>query len=143
MPLRRAQLEAEKKELQQKASTVEKFLDSRITWTDCARGVTARLPDNVFLTSLEARNKLGSEKKGSRRGKPEKALVIRGAAPLTEDGSVPHEIDLFLNALREHPMLQKELPDMELADLQETPSQSDDDSLLASFTITCVPKSRK
>jgi hypothetical protein len=141
--LRRAQLEGEKKELQQRASAVQKFLDSRVTWTDCARGVTARLPQNVFLTSLEACNKLESKAKGSRKGKPEKALVIRGAAPLTEDGSFPQEIDSFLDALREHPTLQKELPAMELADLQETTSRFDDDSRLASFTITCVPKRGK
>jgi hypothetical protein len=140
--LRKPQLEKEKRDLQQQVAAVRKFLNGRVTWTDYIRDVSDYLPSNLFLTSFEGRSKLGSAKNKKAKSGPEKSLVLRGAASMAEDGSVPQEIDQFLNAVREHPSLRDEFPVVELADLKQS-RRGTDETLLASFTITCVPKGPK
>ena len=99
------QLQRERQELTQQVVAVRKFLDSRITWTSYGRDLAASLPANVFLTSLQGDCELESSGKKGGKVKPKKSLVLRGAVAVPEDGLVPHEIDRFLDTLREHPWL--------------------------------------
>ena len=39
-------------------------------------------------------------------------------APISPDGSTPREIDAFLESLRNHPLLQRDFPLVELADIK-------------------------
>lgn len=135
------QLAAERTQLQQKVAAVEKFLKSRIVWTSCARDLTGCLPANAFLTSFQGVSELGSSgkrKKGT--AKPKKSLVLHGAASLPQDGSMPREIDCFLDTLREDPMLRRDFPVVELAGLKQSQGTGDD-APVAFFTVICVPKS--
>ncbi len=46
--------------------------------------------------------------------KPKKQLIVNFATPMSEDGSVPREIDGFLTALRGEPMLKRHFPLIEV-----------------------------
>jgi len=136
------ELEKQKAELQQKVTAVKKFLGSRITWTSYGRELAESLPPNVFLTSFHGTCELGAGGKKKGVAKPQKSLVLRGAVSVPQDGLIPREIDRFLNTLREHPVLKRDFPVVELADLKQTHETGDDNSF-AFFTVTCLPKARK
>jgi hypothetical protein len=140
--LREPQLLKEKNELQQKVTAVQKYLNDRVRWSDHGREVTRLMPDALFLTSMEGTSELAGPGNKRVRGKPDKSLVVRGAVPLKDDGTMPTEIDRFVNALRNHPALHSEFPVVELADLKQQKRRNDEQSL-ASFTVTCLPKKRK
>ena len=137
-----AELEKQKMELQQKVTAVKKFVDSRITWTSYGRELAASLPPNVFLTSFQGVSELGGGGKGKGSAKPKRSLVLRGAVSVPQDGLVPREIDRFLNTLREHPVLKRDFPLVELADLKQT-HEAGDETSFAFFTVMCLPKARK
>lgn len=140
--LREPQLLKEKQELSQKVTALKSYLDDRVRWSHHGREVTRLMPDNLFLTSIEGTSELKREGKKRVGQKPEKSLVVRGAVPLQEDGSMPAEIDRFVNALRDDPALKSEFPIVELADLKQM-KHTNDESPLASFTVTCLPKKSK
>lgn len=140
--LQTAQLEKEKRELQQKVGAIQRFLDSRISWTSYARDLGGCLPANAFLTSFQGVSELASGSKKGAAAKPKKSLVLRGAASIPQDGSMPHEIDRFLDTLREHPLLKRDFPMVELADLKQSRHASDG-TAVALFTVMCLPKGGK
>ncbi len=137
-----AQLESEKRELQQKAQAAGRFLDSRIQWTSYQRDLAACLPASVFLTSFQGVSELGSKGKKKGNAKPKKSLVLRGAVSIPRSGLMPREIDRFLDTLREHPMLKRDFPVVELADLKQS-QHVGDVSPIAFFTVVCLPKTAK
>jgi hypothetical protein len=137
-----AQLEQEKQDLTQRVATIHKFLESRIPWTTYEREIAGCLPDGVFLTAFQGDCELQHGGRARTKGKPKKSLVIRGSLSLPEDGSVPEEIDLLLDTLRAHPLLKRDFPIVELADLKQN-QRRDGDAPMASFTIVCSPKSGK
>ncbi len=136
-----AELETEKRELEQRVGAVRRFLGSRTLWTPYTRDLPSRLPHNVFLASLQGTCELGSAGK-EKAAKPKKSLILKAAATIPPTGSVPHEIDRFLDSLREHPLLQKDFPVVELADLKQFQSQRgpNPDAL---FTVVCLPRPAK
>jgi hypothetical protein len=140
--LHEQQLQKERNELKQKVTALQKYLKDRVDWSEHGREVASLLPDNVFLTSLEGTSELVPESKKRVNSKPKKSLVVRGAVPIGEDGSMPDEIDRFVNAVRDHPALRKDFPVVELADLKQQ-RKTDDELSLASFTVTCLPKNSK
>ncbi len=131
------QLESQKRELTAKVAAVKRFLNHRVTWTSYGRELASCLPDNVFLTAMEGVSELGTA--GKRKVKPKKSLVLRGAVSVPPSGSIPKDVDRFLDTLRGHPRLQQDFPVVVLADLKQTPCAGDEDSL-AFFTIVCTPK---
>jgi hypothetical protein len=71
--------------------------------------------------------------------KPKKSFIIRASAPNPEDGSTPKEVDRFLTALRGHPLLQRDFPLVDLADIKFfQPNVKAAPSSL--FTVVCLPK---
>jgi hypothetical protein len=132
-----AELEKEKKDLQQRVDTIRKFVDSRVLWTAYTCDLPARLPPAVEMTCLQGVAELASfAKKDS--GKAKKSLVLRGTAPLPPDGSTPKEIDIFLASLRNHPLLKQDFPDVKLADIKRFVSFSGS-APMATFTVLCLP----
>jgi hypothetical protein len=134
------QLERQKKELEQRVSAVRRFLDSRVVWTSYMREIPARLPANTFLTSVQGHFELessGKEKGG--KAKPKKSLVLRCSAAIPPDAAAPHEIDNFLDELRELPVLKKHFPVIELADLKQFQREGDTHPS-ALFSVVCAPK---
>ena len=137
-----AQLEVEKRDLQEKAAAIRKFLDGRIRWTSYQRDLAASIPPEVFFTSFHGTCELPSNSKKRGRGDPKKSLILRGAVSIPQDGFVPQEIDRLLEMLREHPMLNRDFPVVELAELKQF-QYAADDVPLASFTVVCSPKGKK
>jgi hypothetical protein len=130
-------LEREKKDLQARVSTVRRFLDSRVLWTACFRELSSSLPDSVYLTSLSGDAELKRPGKGKAAAK--RSLVVKGAVSLPESGLIPHEVDRVVNAIRENPLITKDFPVIELADLQQV-RLANDDRESAMFSLVCVPK---
>lgn len=137
-----SQLQNENNQLQQRVGAVQRFLDSRITWTSYGRDLAECLPANAFLTSFQGVSELGASGKKKRAVKPKKSLVLHCAASIPQDGSMPQEIDRFLDTLRENPMLKRDFPVVELAGLKQS-QRIGDDTAVAFFTVVCVPKSGK
>ena len=54
---------------------------------------------------------------------------------------MPHEIDGFLNALRNHPLLKNDFPDVVLADIKRFQVFSGAQPM-ASFSVVCLPKAK-
>lgn len=136
-----AQLERERRQLRQEVASVHRFLDGRVSWTSYARDLAACLPPSAFLTSFQGVSELPSGRK-RRSAKAGKSLVLRGAASIPKDGSMPHEIDRFLETLREHPMLQRDFPLVELAELKQSRGAGQGDPIVL-FTVVCLPKKGK
>jgi hypothetical protein len=137
------ELEKEKADLQQKVAAIRKFVNSRVVWTAYAREIPERLPANTALTSFHGTSDLGSvgDKQDS-KAKAKKLLVLKGAATVPSDGSTSTEIDQFLESLRGHPMLKRDFPIVELADLKQARAAGQSGQL-ASFSVICQPRAAK
>jgi hypothetical protein len=133
------QLEKEKKDLQQRIEPIRKFLSTRVLWTSYAHDIPTRLPANAWLSSFEGICELEAGKKKESGVKPKKSFILRVAAPIPQDGSMPQEIDEFLNALRGHPLLKRDFPNVELVDLKWV-QPFGGAKPTAFFTIVCLPK---
>lgn len=132
------QLQKEQKDLEVRVEAIRKFVASRIIWTSYTHDIAARLPTTATLTmfyglcELETQGKQGVIK-------PKKSFIVRASAPNPDDGSTPKEVDRFLTALRGHPLLQRDFPLVDLADIKffqpniKTPASS-------LFTVVCLPK---
>jgi hypothetical protein len=71
--------------------------------------------------------------------KPKKMFTIRASAPIARDGATPQEVDRFLTALRGHPLLKRDFPIVELAEIKWfQPNVTAPANAL--FTIICLPK---
>jgi hypothetical protein len=137
------QLEKEKKDLKQRVEAVRGFLASRILWTSYTHDIPARLPANALLNSMQGICELEiAGKKKESASQLKKSFVMRATAPISSNGSMPREIDDFLNSLRGNPLLKRDFPIVELADIKRfqlfTGSQP-----MANFTVVCLPKSDK
>jgi Tfp pilus assembly protein PilN len=132
-------LRAEKKDLEQRLDSVRTFLASRVSWTAHARDMAARLGPAIILTSFQ-----GTAELEGGRGKPRRSLALKLAAPIKKAGGMPREIDAFLRALRDAPLLKRDFPEIELANLQWTAAISTSPSATptATFGVTCSPGSK-
>jgi hypothetical protein len=133
-----AKLEKEKSELRERVDAVRRFLATRIIWTGYTHDLPGRLPTNAQLVSLQGLCEL--EYFGKREGaiKPKKSFVLRAMAPLGAGGAVPHEIDVFLNALRNHPLLKNDFPEVVLGDIKRFQVFAGSQPM-ASFSVVCLP----
>ena len=61
---------------------------------------------------------------------------------MPDSGLIPHEIDHVVNTIREHPLITKSFPVVELADLKQIRHDGDDQES-AMFTVMCLPKNKK
>jgi hypothetical protein len=64
-------------------------------------------------------------------------MVISLTSPIPRTGSMPQEIDGFLRTLRNDPLVSKEFPKVELADLRWTQVSGKPPS--ANFNVVCQP----
>jgi hypothetical protein len=136
-----AKLEMEKRELREKVDAVRQFLATRILWTAYTHDLPSRLPTNAQLVSLQGLCELECFGKKEAPVKPKKSFVLRAMAPLGANGAMPHEIDKFLIALRNHPLLKVDFPDVVLADIKRYQVFSGSQPM-ASFSVVCLPKAK-
>ncbi len=127
-------LDKERKDLEAKVVAIKDFLESRVRWTEYTRDAARRLPEEILLQSLTAVNEL-------QIGKPKakKSLVLKVSTPITGGKTMPREIDEFLTALRRDPLLQRDFPLVELADLTWNQPGAKGALPLAQFTVHCLP----
>ncbi len=78
---------------------MEAFRGSRVGWSVVLRTVAAAVPESTTITGLSGEAEVEAASK-SASGKAKKQLIVNFATPMSEDGSVPREIDGFLAALR-------------------------------------------
>lgn len=93
-----AQLEKEKKSMEDKIKAVRDFLETRTPWTTYMRDLSTRLPSGAMLTAFSGKNDLRTG-----RSRANGVFQVRGRASLADDGSVPQEIDAFLRELPDDP----------------------------------------
>ncbi len=126
----------EQRDLSLKVDSIRKFVGSRIIWTTYTHDISERLPENATLTMFQGMCELDDAAKT----RPKKSFSIRAEAEIPEDGAMPKEIDVFLTALRGHPLLQRDFPLVELADIKCTQPNRKDQKPTAMFTVLCLPK---
>ncbi len=133
-----AKLDAEKKGLQGKLKVLEAFRGNRVGWSVVLRTVAAAEPENTTIRGLTGEAEVEATGK-SGMTKPKKQLIVNFATPMSEDGSVPREIDGFLAALRGEPMLKRHFPLIEVSGLKANPSKRGEQPF-ASYSVVCLPK---
>jgi hypothetical protein len=102
-------LEKDKKAMEDKVAAVRNFTRSRIQWTTYLRDISERFPANAELDGFSGRNALdcsGSGKVASG------AFDLRGTAPLSADGAIPQNIDVFLGELSKDPLWKRDFASM-------------------------------
>jgi hypothetical protein len=116
---------------------------SRVLWSAYTHDIPARLPKSALLNSFHGIAEMeyfGKKKEGVTT--PKKSLVLRATAPIMPDGSTPREIDALLESLRNHPLLQRDFPLVELAEIKRYQLHSAAQPT-ANFSIVCLPKTGK
>jgi hypothetical protein len=131
-----SKLEKERKDLEQKVKTVETFLSGRTIWTAYTEDLSTQLPENIQLRSFSGLCEASTKKEGA---KPKKSYILKLAAPIAQGGGIPQEIDAYLSALRKHPLLKRDFPNVELADLRWSQAASGKKAV-ADFTVVCLPR---
>lgn len=134
-----AELEKERKELESKVDAIRKFMGTRILWTSYAHDIPMRLPKNAVLSGLEGLcdlEMLGKKKESAIKSK--KSFLIRVNAPI-EHLKMPKEIDNFLNALKEHPLLKKDFPNVQFTELKRY-QPFNGAKPIAMFAVNCMPR---
>jgi hypothetical protein len=134
-----ANLDKEKKDLTRKVDAFRSFLGTRVLWSKYTHDISDRLPPNVTLSSMQGIQELESASKGMVVSTAKKSFILRASAPLRADGAVPQEIDGFLDTLRKLPIMQRDFPNIELADIKSARAAKESLSK-ATFTIVCLPK---
>jgi hypothetical protein len=134
-------LEKEKKDLEQKVEAVRDYVASRIPWTAYTQDASAKLPDGVVLRSFNGLSELDA---GAKKGRSKKAVVMKLTAPVQTGGSVPPEIDAYLEELRRDPLLQRDFPEIKISGLQwNQKGPGGGSGMTTEFTVTCLPKNEK
>lgn len=118
---------------------IEKFLKTRILWSDYLRDLPTRLPSNVTLSNIWAMCELESTEKkaGFGRKKVNRALTLKGETLFETGRASPQDIDAFLASLRKVELLQRDFPKIQLGEIKW---RRDGKNEVASFTILAAPK---
>jgi hypothetical protein len=134
-------LEKQTKDLEQKVEAVRKFIGTRIQWSAYTRDISTRLPRIAQLAMLEVFNDLdcGGGKNDSRGLR--KSFQIQVQAPYVNDGNAPREIDMVLTALRNHPLLKRDFPSVELSGIKRIEALGKE-APTAVFTIIGLPAAK-
>lgn len=134
-----AQLQKEQADLGKKVEAIRRFAGTRIIWTEYTRDIAERLPPTATLVSFTGQCELETPGKQAAI-KPKKLFIVRASALIDEDGvATPKEVDRFLAALRDDPLLMRDFPLVTLEEIKFfQPNVTADASSL--FTVVCLPK---
>ena len=132
----------ERKKLLSETEAMVKFVSTRIIWTDYLNDLPTRLPPNVSLTNLGAMCEYqeGGKKEVGDRKKDTKALSMRGFTLFDKGQAATKEIEAFLESLRKVELLQRDLPNVQMAEVKW---RREGKSEKAIFTILAAPKAAK
>jgi hypothetical protein len=132
-------LNKEKKDLKQQVEAVQKFLSTRINWTSYTKEICDHLPQAASLNRFHAMCEFSSD--SSKPG--QKSLMVRAAVPVSAGGKMPHEVDDFLGDMRASPLLQRDYPLVDLAELHWTQPPERGAKPIFTFTIMALPKPKE
>jgi hypothetical protein len=132
-------LEQETQALAKRTDAVRKFLETRILWSNYTADVTARLPPAATLDALDGHCLLDT---GGRGSGAKQSFAVGVRVPLAGNGSAPREIDTFLAALRNDPVLQHDFGSAELTGIKQAGSQDKRQAAAAAFGVICLPKGK-
>jgi Tfp pilus assembly protein PilN len=133
------ELEQERKHLSDEVASVQKFLATRVIWSNYLRDLPTRLPKNSCLTGFSGTFELMQASSAKISKKNNRMLTLRGIAQFQDRNSAPREIDAFLESLREVSLLKKDFP---LVNLAEVRWKKDAGGDVALFTILAMPKEK-
>ena len=137
----RADLERQRKELQQKVDAIQRFLETRILWSNYTHDIPAQLPPSARINVMQGYAEMEAVGRRESVGKSKRSLLIQATAPLSSAGAVPHEVDALLDALRSLPLLKRDFPMVELADIRRYRLAGM--APTANFTVICTPGADK
>jgi len=131
-----ADIANERKSLLAETVAVEKFLSSRVVWSDYLRDLPTRLPLNVSLANIWAVCEF--EESGKKEGgrKMKKYLTLRGITLFDKGQAAPEEIETFLESLKKVELLRKDFSKVQLAEIKWRKQGSAETAI---FTIMALP----
>ncbi len=135
-----AQLRTDATSLGARVGAVQRYLESRVLWTDCIREFATRLPESMAATSIAGECRY--EPKAKAKASQKRSFSVSVAVPTPGGGSIPPEVDGFLRSMRESTPLKRAFPSIEMGELRRAQSNANQ-SASASFTIVCKPKTEK
>ncbi len=130
------ELTEERKQLDNRVSALAKFLGPSVSWTSCAREVSACLPATVNLTSLNGVAEYTAD--AAKTAGVKKSLTLQVETTIPETGIIPREVDEFVGGLRKQTTLKKALPIIEMGGLTYNSGNRNSEPK-ATFTVTCKP----
>ncbi|WP_169979094.1 hypothetical protein [Tautonia rosea] len=131
-------LRQERDDLMQRTSSIERYLSSRILWTECEREIADLLPDGMVVTKFDGQATYEVVGGKGRKTAPKRSLTLAIDAPIPSGRAVSPEVEVLIEALRESPLLQKTLPDVDMAGLRWN-SGGPSRTPTASFVVHCQP----
>jgi len=111
-------IEKERKVLSGEVSAVERFLSTRIIWSDYLRDLPSRLPPNAYLSSVWGFSEFKGTSKKSHQRRSNRSLTMRGVTQFSDRESAPVEIDAFIDSLRNVEILRRDFPLVTLAEIK-------------------------
>jgi hypothetical protein len=136
-----ADLERQRRDLYQKVDAIEKFLGTRILWSNYTHDIPAQLPPNARINAIQGFAEMEAVGRRESIAKSKRSLLIQATAPLSSAGAVPREVDALLDALRNLPLLKRDFPVVELADIKRYRMAGM--APTANFTVICTPGADK
>ncbi len=133
-------IEQERKILSGEVSAIERFLSTRIIWSDYLRDLPSRLPPNAYLSSVWGFSEFKGTSKKSRQVRSNRSLTMRGVTQFADRESAPVEIDAFIDSLRNVEILRRDFPLVTLAEIKWRREAGKETAL---FTIIALPKKKK
>jgi len=133
-----AQLETDKKAVQERLNAIEMFRSGRAAWSAALRTIAADAPESTIITSLAGDAPVEAKSRGG-AAQAKKKLVVNFTAPMSEDGALPSEIHGFLATLRDEVALTRSFPLIEVTALKANPVH-DGGRPSASFSIVGLPR---
>jgi len=130
-------LEAEKTKLFKQIAPIGGYLGENMKWSPFLEALRELIPDNAKIIGIEAEDQIWSKTVSS---KGERYFMVRATAVFPPGGKAPEEIDQCVDAIKKHPLFQKELPRVQLAEIGW---KKEDQKEYAFFSILCGPKAPK
>lgn len=131
-----ADLEKEHKALSEEVAAIQKFLGTRVTWSDYLADLPTRLPPNACLQGIAGTYEF-QVGNSSLQKKANRSLTLRGMARFVDHNSAPREIDALLESLRGMDLLKRDFPMVILAEIKWRHDVGTD---VALFSIIAMPK---
>lgn len=127
-------LTSEKQQLSQQVVPIGNFLANKINWSPYLESLGGLVPDNAWVDTIEVEDQIWST---SISNKGKRYLMIRMFAAFPPGGKAPDEIDEAVKSFRDNPLFQKELPKVQLAEINWKKEEAKE---YAFFSLLASPK---